>query len=464
MNAPLRSVSKKEQREARIALWRRGNFLWQLRDYQREIIRSVEASGKRKFFSMCSRRIGKTTMKLLKAHQDARNGFDVRYCYPTLLQAEEVLVPMFEEMFETCPDDVRPKFSAKHLCWEYPNGAVKLGGADTRRAANRLRGKGVNRFYMDEACFFEEFTYVMKDVALPQLFTSNGTMWLSSTPPESPAHPSVAVFEECKAAGAIAHHTLWVTEPYYGRDRIEEFIREAGGEGSTTADREYYAKVVPDAKRAIVPEFSKHEDLIVRESERPKYCFKYTVGDFGFNDLTVVVFAYYDFERAKIVIEDEVVAERESSMTVANLVVAKEDELWGKGAKPQRVADADLQLLADMIAHNGCVFVPPNKTDADAALNAVRMHCSKLQIEINPRCHVTIAHLRNGIWNSARTSYERVDGFGHFDAVDAVKYLVRHVDKGANPFPVLADGVSIATHHIPTTKGRRRGVLAAFAG
>jgi hypothetical protein len=41
---------------------------------------------------------------------------------------------------------------------------------------------------------------------------------------------------------------------------------------------------------------------------------------------------------------------------------------------------------------------------AAAALNDLRRGIARHTVRINPRCVVTRAHLRHGIWNKARTS------------------------------------------------------------
>lgn len=433
--------------QARHELWRRGNLSWQLRDYQREMVAAVDRSAKRVFFSLCSRRMGKTRTALTRAHEKARKGRVVRFCYPTLLQAEDVLVPMSDEILSTCPDEFKPKFSAKHLAWEYPDGMVKLAGAENRRAANRLRGATTDDFMLDEAGFYDEFEYILKDVVMPTLLTSDGMAWLLSTPSDTPGHPSRETYLKCAADGATAHYDINVIKPYYGQERIDEFIAEAGGLDSTTCQREYFCKWVTDAARAVVPEFTANKTALVGEVPRPDHYHPIVAADFGFNDMTVVAFGYYDFARAVVVIEDEIACQRQSSLEVGRRVHAKERELGYE--EPQRVADAPLQILADMYEATGVTFGPARKDDADAALNHLRRCCQERKILIHPRCTTIIAHLEAAIWNRSRTNYERSEAHGHYDGVDAVKYLLRHVDMHSNPFPALAPGVTSATHWIP---------------
>ncbi len=446
---PSEGVLTLSRKDAIAELWRRNRQSSHLlRPYQRDMRDRARTPKGKKYFSLCSRRIGKTTTAIVTADELARGGHDVRFCFPTLHQAETVIVPMVDELLATCPEPLRPKYLAKHLVWEYPNGSIRLGGADNRRSANRMRGSGADRIILDECCFFEEYEYVLKDVALPQVFTNDGTIWMLSTPPESAMHPSVRTIDECRIAGDFSHHDIWITEPYYGKDRIEAFLEEAGGIESTTAQREYFARIVTDASRAVVPEFTRELEHIVVDLPVPPRCARVVAADFGFRDLTVVVFCYYDFDRARIVVLDEVVAEAQSALEVGRRVHAKERELGWDGTGLVRIADAPPQLLADIYEACGISFGPAKKDDAEAALNYLRRCCAERRLAVHPRCRTVIAHMQGGIWNAAKSSYERSGEHGHFDAIDAVKYACRHLDQHTNPHPRLAEGVSAETHWI----------------
>ena len=83
-----------------------------------------------------------------------------------------------------------------------------------------------------------------------------------------------------------------------------------------------------------------------------------------------------------------------------------------------------------------------------AALNRLRLAVANRQVVINPRCTKLISHLRYAIWNRARSSYARSSDHGHFDGVDALKYLVRSVDWNRNPFPHPLSGISGERHFV----------------
>ncbi len=228
-------------------------------------------------------------------------------------------------------------------------------------------------------------------------------------------------------------------------------MNEAGGPESTQARREYYAEMVTDETMAVVPEFVRTKaDLIESVEPIPPYRDLYVAADFGFNDLTAVLFAYYDFQKALVIVEDEIVVQRISAIEVCNQIRQREAALWpSRVNEPFRFADAPLQMLADMAGYGGVAFGPVKKDDKMAALNELRMACLHKRFRIHPRCKNLIEHLENAVWNTNRTTFERSGKHGHFDCVDAMIYLLRHVSPNSNPYPLLPDGVHPSTHHVP---------------
>jgi hypothetical protein len=166
--------------------------------------------------------------------------------------------------------------------------------------------------------------------------------------------------------------------------------------------------------------------------------------DLGINDLTVVLFAWYDFRAGKLIVEDEYVVNGKNC-TTANLaqnIVAKErknfaDPFTGEIPRPTRVSDNNLQVINDLQVTYGLNFLATEKREAEVALNNVRVLIAAKRIIINPRCKVLISHLESGVWNKQKTSFARSGlKFGHFDAIDSLKYLVRNVDFNKNPYPL----------------------------
>jgi hypothetical protein len=124
------------------------------------------------------------------------------------------------------------------------------------------------------------------------------------------------------------------------------------------------------------------------------------------------------------------------------------------------VADAPSQLRADM-AHStlgsGIEFGGAAKQDADASLAQLRSEVGRRRIVINPRCTTLVSHLRYGTWNAARTGFDRSEGYGHWDAIDALKYLNRSVARRRNPVPVHPMGARGDSTHSSVAHRSRPG-------
>jgi len=202
--------------------------------------------------------------------------------------------------------------------------------------------------------------------------------------------------------------------------------------------------IIKDSNYAIIPEFNEElKKIIVKETDRAPFYDAYVGMDIGMKDLTVVLFGWYDFLKAKLIVEDEFVihGQKFNTSTLADGIKQKEaevftDKITGEQRIPfLRISDNNLIVIKDLWDLHGLRFLPTRKDDADAALNKVRVMLENEQILINPRCKTLITHLEAGIWNKAKTSFDRSADNGHFDAIDSLKYLIRNVQISKNPYP-----------------------------
>lgn len=199
---------------------------------------------------------------------------------------------------------------------------------------------------------------------------------------------------------------------------------------------------ITDSDRSVFPEFTKHEQDIVVPWVRPPFCDKYVSMDIGFKDLTAVLFGYYDFINAVLVIEDEF-ALKGSEMTterLADSIREKEHELWmnrlvGEQEKPYaRVCDNNLIVINDLAMLHQLYFRPTEKQNKDAAMNQLKMMIQNHQLVISPKCVNLIEHLKMATWDKTKKDYIRKNGH-HFDFADSLIYMVRNLNTSHNPFP-----------------------------
>lgn len=415
--------------------------------------RAFHASKATTYAVDCSRRWGKTVYSALLTYEQAlKQKSIIRYVAPTKLHGRQFVQPTFAWLDDQLPASMRPSFDRQDNTWRWPNGSVcHLGSAETMGDVEAQVGTECHLAIVDEAGKVRSdlLKHLHRSVLRAQFLTTRGRCLIPSTPAISPAHYLTEIVATAQAEGAMSRYTIDDCDHVPVEER-ESMIRDLGGRKSTEVRRELYCEHVTERTRLIVPEWIDVAGDCTLVVDPQPWRDWFVCADFGFSDMTVVLFAWYDFESARIVIEDELAFHGQSALDVGFAVKAKEAELGL--TKPLRVADAPPQLLADIAnsTHGpGIAFGPAMKDDAEAALNHLRMRIARKQVIVNPRCKTLVSHLAYGTWNANRTSFDRVDGFGHWDALDALKYLLRAVDWQKNPTPSLLPGQSHATHFIP---------------
>lgn len=88
-----------------------------------------------------------------------------------------------------------------------------------------------------------------------------------------------------------------------------------------------------------------------------------------------VLFAYWDYRKAILVIEDELLMFKKTSDLVIGAVHTRELELWGAHKPFLHISDNDLQNIADLNKHGsplGITFLPTKKDDKELQVNNLR--------------------------------------------------------------------------------------------
>ncbi|MCU0646680.1 MAG: hypothetical protein MUF00_01680 [Gemmatimonadaceae bacterium] len=426
-------------------VWRAADLSYLLHDGQVRAMRAFDASKRRVFVESMSRRWGKSWKNGAVGVRGALRKPDaiVLYATPTQKMARTIVEPHLRQILADAPLSMRPSYSRQEGVWRFPNGSeIRLAGCDNGNA-ERLRGAACDLFIVDEAGFVDDLEYVVQDILLPQTLTTNGRGLLSSTPSRSPEHAFVSRYMlDAEADGSLYHATIH-DAPHISAETIAEYCAECGGEESTTWQREYLARAIVDETRAIVPEFFRHRSDVVVDIEAPRYCYRYTVADFGYNDLTVVGFFEHHFTEDVLYQRDELVFRNQGSHVIAPAVAEREAALWGR-APDARFGDPNASkshgeeseiTLGDLAELHGQVWAPVRRDKLTAGVNALRVAIAGGRRAWHPRCTTTIAHLAGGVWNAHRTSFERSGEHGHFDAVAMSVYSEREIDRSRNPYP-----------------------------
>jgi hypothetical protein len=436
---------------AKEALWRKGILHWKLDKVQKQLYDLYYSTTSKVLTWVLARRSGKTyTLFILALEQCLKKPNSiVKFVSPTKTQVNTILRPLVKKILEDCPEDIRPEFKEKDYIYYFPNGSeIQLAGSDNQHA-ERLRGGDSHIAIIDEAGTCSELRYLLRDILLPTTLMTRGKIILASTPPGDYEHDFIGIMEEAEARGTLIKKTIY-DNPRLTQEQIDESILECGGINTDTFKREYLCQVLKDENTSVIPEFTdKLQSEIVKDWPKPPFYDSYESVDFGGKDLTVVLFGYYDFRADKVIVEDELVVDFQNQdvhiKSLVDQIREKETALWtnvltNETKKPYlRVSDINYIATNEFYkASNGeIVFQPAKKDDNDAAIHNLRVMLSNKKIIIHPRCVTLIRHLRNVKWFSPKnkSKFARSKDNGHYDAVEALKYMIRHIVYTKNPYP-----------------------------
>lgn len=431
----------------RFSLWLRGDLSLKLHAAQRVLDQTFKNVIGQLFVGNCSRQWGKSYWAVTKAIEQCLRVPKSQVRYGAAFQTDLVdfIIPAFEKILEDCPEHIKPR-KIGHF-YVFPNGSrIKLVGLD--KNPNGLRGNTLDLIIIDECGFVTNLDYIYKSVIIPAtLHRPNCKIIFISTPPSTPAHPFVDYIQKAESESGYAIFDIY-TNPLITPDDIDRMASEMGGKESTTFRRECLCELITDDDLAIIPEWNKDYVQAVERDEYFQYYHKYDGMDLGVKDHTAVIFGYYDFKKATLVIEDEITMSGPQMNTALlhGAIKEKEKELWNNDEVPKdvnnnnvpfrRLADNNWPILIqDLSTLHSMSFIPTTKDSLEAMINEVRLLVQAGRILIHPRCSKTIGCIQYGVWNPKKTQFAHSRVFGHFDHLAALIYLVRNMVTGTNPIP-----------------------------
>lgn len=442
MNQTNNNTLQISPQQAREILWRKSKITDFLLDSNQKVLRDQLKSIKRKtHVALFSRQSGKSYGALGIAVEEllARPNITICYVAPRLKQGKKIVKATFDEIFKSCPQDLKPKFDRDSSTYIFPSSKSKLElyGFNAEEIES-ARGPKAHMIIVDECGFMNDLKYGLKSVLYPKLNSTKGSMILISTLPRSQGHEFWEIVKQAEFKETLVKRDIYQC-PRYTKEDIDGFAEEVGGYDSVDFKREYLNIMITDEDHAVIPE-ANDETLakLVKNYQRPPYFDPYVSMDIGVKDLTGVLYAYYDFITGKVVIEDEATFKGRSFTTanLANSIKKTEERLWDLKKPYLRVADNNnLILLNDLGIDYNINFIATAKDNKHAWLNQIRILISEERLIINPRCKQLIFHLKNATWNKNKTDYERSLDGGHYDLVDALAYLIRNIAYTRNPYP-----------------------------
>ena len=449
--------------------WEKGALGYRLRNLQKKIREVALNSFKTslKFYIECTRRAGKSSFGLSWLCEDSiKNPGSVNAFFAPVKEGlKDYIQPIITQTFLDCPDDLRPTLDAS-LTLTFPNGSKIVFRGSNNQQHRVRRGNAFRRVFIDEARDVDDLDTLIDSVVVPSLFSVDGRVLISSTPADTEDHPLHAIKQAAEREGWYFHATIHDANLYdpdaFPQARIDQWHKETTDKVAWA--REYLAQWVKDPTKTVIPEWSDSQAVAVQHDEFFPYYQKYAALDSGVTDKTAGLLGYYDFKRAKLVIEAEFALQNEEVRTdkIAELFKNAEKALGYQEIHDRkneryrslqvhekvyrRVADNNnLILVNDLNALHELDFFPTRKDELPAMINLVREWAKDGRIEVNPACKELLGCLRNAVWDKDRKKLAKSKTFGHFDALMALVYLVRNVDTQTNPIPKFY-GKTWATH------------------
>jgi len=447
-----------DQHQVIDALWAKGVLWWKLKPVQKLMHQREVSSDSMLCVDNCARQLGKSFRLCARAIGAAISISEaiIPFAAPTLKMIRNITIPIFREICQDAPADVRPIFIKSEGKFVFPhnNSEIVLAGVNNDHADD-LRGRKAHLAIIDEGGFIDDLEYLIEDIISPQLLTTNGKIIMASSPSRTPAHPFKKYCAQALREGCYSEYDIY--QAGYSQETIERFKKKAGGENSTTWKREYLCQFVVDENYAIIPEWRAEYEKAIPRDDYFRFYHLYEFMDMGVKDKTVVIFAYYDFLNARLVIIGELVMNGPQMTTekLAAAIKVKENTLWAGRKVHRRIADNNNPLLLQDLGSLHKIYFQPTQKDGktekttilEAMVNELRIQVGAGRIVVDPSCIETIGCLKFGIWNEHRTTFERVEEFGHFDAVAALIYGNRDIDRHTNPIPANLN-ISLNTHYI----------------
>jgi hypothetical protein len=420
--------------------WHRCDLGYLLHDGQRVVQKKFNETTGQLFVCNIARQFGKSFWAVTKAVEQALKKPNSQIRYGAAFQTDlvEFIIPAFEKIMEDAPESQKGEHKVSGNVYVFPNGSrVKLVGLD--KNPNGLRGNTLDLIIIDEAAFVDSLDYIYKSIIIPAtLHRPECKIIMISTPPATPAHPFGDFIQRAEIVNSYAKLTIY-DNPLITKQDIDRMADEVGGYNSTTFRREFLCELILDDDLALVREWRDEFAQAIERDEHFGYYHKLVGQDLGRQDHTALIFGYYDFKRAALVIEDELTMEgpQWTTITLKDEVLKKEKTLWGDTRPFRRVSDNNNpHLLTDLSSiHNLHFMAVKKESSLEQMVNRVREWVKQGRILINPRCKMLIGCMKYGIWDAKRREFARSKVYGHFDHFAALMYLLIHTPYHSNPIP-----------------------------
>lgn len=398
----------------------------------------------------CHRGLGKTALEIILALECSLKapGMLARIAGPELKEIRGAAEPTLRLLMRKRPaeievdayDDGYRIFNPRTM---KPGEFSILSYVGLRELGDKRRGLRADFICVDEARNIPNLSYVIDSVLRPMFATRvHPFMVIASTSPTTGGHELWDYIDRAESHKRyvfipVTKNTAWAEKS------PEELESVFGPVGSISWNREAMCARVGDENLLALPSFTRNKDRIKRAAERPEYFLPFVFGDMGFIDCAAFLFAYIDYGRQKLVVEDELVRPSLGSDQLHAELLRMERELFAGTHHYNRIrrwCDATPRELDDL-RRKKLYFQPARtgdeKWDKWQGLARLESLFAAERVEIHPRCKSLCHQCENAIKNKYRTDLERElpkssadpnsPTMGHQDALWALAYGVWHV-------------------------------------
>lgn len=358
------------------------------------------------------------------------------YVAPVERKLASFIRGILQIVLDDCPEDIRPDWKQQKNQLVFKNGSIIHYFGSTNENHNAIRGLGrVTLGILDEAGFFSNLSE-LQSVMAPMLLRARGKLVYSSSSPETPDHPFVALIEQAKMEGWYIFHPTWDNKEI-DPAALDDLARNLGGKESTKWRREVGCELIVERTKQVLPEW---DARFIRKLDKPKtyrFFHHFVAFDPGFKDPNAVTFGTYFFGHGLLYIEDEIVIPGKD-ITIDKLaakIQAKVVELWPGSDRVHYWADpANQTVLDEMGKRYKLYFNWTAKDKKKQYLETLRSDISAGGVILDPKCVVHASMFANTIWNKARNDFERSASGFHGDCIDTLLYMHRNLVTD-NPVP-----------------------------
>jgi hypothetical protein len=383
---------------------------------------------------------------------------------PTRDKCEEIVEDNLNVILLDAPPGFVSQAKSKNR-WNLHNGSSLRLGALERQYVDKNRGGNAAIIIYEECGFVsgDDFDYGVNSVIGPQLIRSKGHEIFVSSPSEQPDHPlHTIVAPACESAGVLFNYMVFESPAMDDKAIVEaagrsgsvfdvDFVSEVrrrmeGTEKILGAEvvelaaeknlhltddfkREFLAMIIRPVSLMVIPVF--HERHTIVEFDVPSACRWQVIIDWGgVRDKTVALLMTYEYNSDTDMVWDEMKWDENTGTDVIMKDLKESDWLdYLRGDEDPVWADVPGQLQIDLDRdHNFIVHLPP-KQNWLGSVNTMASRFATKNIKIRKRCTFLIASVRAGMLNKNRTDFERTKALGHMDALAALMYGIRVLNR-----------------------------------